>query len=219
MTSHDNQHSATSNPTADPPQPPDPAEIHRFTADVRLDLPEIDPADIAWPDAIPPEVIDVAEQILDHLAQTFLRQATATDGLADAFHAIEAQASHLLIGFISLADSDDLPGIVEDGEYWPDAHHVTFTEPEPAEPRLTAPRSRLQDWLDASGEVLDAADRPVPSAMADYFRDHSVLDSTLTLHTSASAARQRTERLAFREHSACGTFHRADERCPWDDDE
>lgn len=55
-----------------------------------------------------------------------------------------------------------------DGEYWPDAQHVTFTEVDPPvtftevdppAPSRPARRERLQDWIDRSGDLLEDDDR------------------------------------------------------------
>lgn len=53
----------------------------------------------------------------------------------------------------------DVGGTESDGEFWPDAQQVTFTDPEPAPERERPARERLQDWIARSGDLLEDDDR------------------------------------------------------------
>lgn len=98
-------------------------------------------------DIVPVLSAEISEAQMRRLAQSFAAV------VAPSFDA--ATEMFTLVGLIVFDMGD---GESEDGEYWPDAQKVTFTEPEPDPepvPPMLARRGRLQDWLDRSGEVLE----------------------------------------------------------------
>lgn len=111
-------------------------------------------------DEIPDEVIATFNFVFGLMAEA----------IAYAGREARAAATPFTVVGLILVDS---PGVMEDGEYWPDAHEVTFTDPDPVpEPA----RDRLQDWLERSGAVLDSTaalhtDEPPPWPAARYARE------------------------------------------------
>lgn len=90
--------------------------------------------------------IDAISVIIGELAQSFADVLAPTEDAAEMF---------TVVGMIVI-DTDGIES--EDGDYWPDAQKVTFTDPEPDPepvPPMLARRDRLSDWLERSGEVLE----------------------------------------------------------------
>jgi len=127
------------------------------------------------------ELTNLIEAATSALAQAFVVASQSTEAMVVALHipnfdrmmAAVAQGdavADLQIGVLAL---DVGPTI--DGEFWPDAHVVSFDEEKPKS------RDQLDDWLDRSGTVLAEATGDVRVQLHTGSLDIGIIhDSTLT---------------------------------------